>query len=279
MKAKRIFAAVAVVALLTAGAGFYFMNWHKNEMAALQHECDLAVSKAQEEDQRRQEVEASLEEIAKKNKDLEDTVETIRRNRDAWKSSSNKFEKALEDLKKKYTVKDTVIESAEIEHKIKEINELAVIEYKYRHTSLLDDHDTFSISILDGTAVPFTKKRCVISMDGKIKVGIDVNKVTVKTDNVSKKISIGLPESKVLSNELDENTLYVYLEEDTVFNKVKAQDHSNLRQKIKNESQELAKENGVMEQAGERVKLLIQTMLEQIPDVKDQYTIEFHTVK
>lgn len=155
---------------------------------------------------------------------------------------------------------------------------MAVIEYNYRQTSFIDEHDTFSISLLDGKSIPFTGKRCVISMDGKIKIGIDVDKVTVETDNVSKKIIIGLPKSKVLSNELDENTLYVYLEEDSLFNKVKAQDHSNLRQKIKSESQVFAKENGVMDQADERARTLIKTMLEQISDVKDYYTIEFTTV-
>ena len=112
-----------------------------------------------------------------------------------------------------------------------------------------------------------------------IKAGIDADQVTVNADNKSKKITIGLPDPKILSNELDENSLYVYLEEDSIFNKVRAQDHSNLRQKIKDESQELAKENGVMEQATERVKLLIRTMLEQIPDIKDNYSIEFEKVK
>ena len=280
MKAKTILFTVVIVAGLAVGAGFYFMNWHNNEMEALQEKCDTAIAQAQEEDERCKEVEAALDEIAKKNKNLEDTVETIKRNRDAWKNKTTRLETTLNDLKKKYTAKETIIESAEIEHQIREINELAVIEYKYRHTSVIDDHDTFKkIIFLDGTSIPFTQKRVIISMDGTIKAGIDADKVTVNTDNRSKKITIGLPDPQILSNELDENSLYVYLEEDTIFNKVKAQDHSNLRQKIKDESQNLAKENGVMEQATERVKLLIRTMLEQIPDIKDNYTIEFEKVK
>lgn len=279
MKAKSIILTFIIVAGLAVGAGFYFMNWHNKKMEELQEQCNWAIAHASEEDERRKEVEESLEEMAKKNKDLEDLVETVKRNRDAWKSSSNRFETALNEMKKKYTRKETVIESAEIEHQIREINELAVIEYKYRHTSVLDEQDMFSISFLDGTAIPFTQKRCIISMDGTIKAGIDADQVTVNPDNKSKKIIIGLPAPKVLSNELDEKSLYVYLEQDTVFNRVRAQDHSNLRQRIKAEAQQLAKENGVMEQATERVKLLIKTMLEQVPDIKESYSIEFEEVK
>lgn len=230
-------------------------------MAALQKECDAAVKAAQEDDERSKEIEAALNDYAKQNKELEDRIETIINNRNAWREKSKKLEQTINDLKEKYTVKDTVIEAAEIEHEIKEINELAVIEYKYRHTRFLDERDTFSISLLEGTGIPFTQKRCVISMDGIIKAGIDADKVTVKADNVKKIITIGLPESKILSNELDENSLYVYLEEDSIFNKARAQDHSNLRQKMKDESQKLAKDNDVLEQADERAGLLIKAML------------------
>lgn len=280
MKVKAVLLTAVIVAGLAAGAGFYFMNWHNKEIAAVEAQRDSAIAQAKEEDERRKEVETALDEMAKKNKDLEDLVETVKRNRDAWKSQSNRFETALNDLKKKYTAKETVIESAEIEHEIREISELAVIEYKYRNASVIDDHDTFKkIVFLDGTSIPFTQKRVIISMNGTIKAGIDAEQVTVNTDNKSKKITIGLPDPKILSNELDENSMYVYLEEDTIFNKVRAQDHSDLRQKIKDESQDLAKENGVMEQATERVKLLIRTMLEQIPDIKDNYSIEFEKLK
>ena len=277
-KFKKFIAAAAAAAILITGAVIYFMVWHNRKMAELQQKYERAERTAQEENERCKEVEAALDELSKKDKDLEDRIETIRSNRDAWKERSHKIENALNDLKEKYTVSDTVIDSEEIRHDIQKINELAVMEYKYRNTAMISDNRNFNISILDETAVPFTGKECIISMDGIIKVGIDANQVAVDTDESSKKIIVHLPAPKVLSNELDENSLFVYTEKDSIFNRLKAQDHSRLRQEIKDDAKELAEDNGILQQADERVKLLIQTMLEQIPDVKSRYTIEFKSV-
>ena len=220
-----------------------------------------------------------MDEIAKQNKDLEDEIEIITNNRDSWKNKCIKIaNNTVTNIRESISETHRVIEATEIEHKIKDIEELSVIEYKYKQTCVIDEKDTFNFFLLDGTENPFTNKKLVVSMVGKIKAGIEADKVTVETDSASKKIIIGLPASKILSNELDEDSFYVYLEEDTIFNRLKAQDHSALRQKINDESRQFAIDNGVLEQADERVHQLIRTMLEQIPDVKDYYTIEFKTV-
>ena len=104
---KRIIAVIAVAAVLATGVGgyFYFMNWHNKQMADMKKKCDAAVKAAQEEDERRQEVETSLNELAKNNKDLEKRIEIIINNRDAWEKKSKKLEEKIEDYKKKYTRK------------------------------------------------------------------------------------------------------------------------------------------------------------------------------
>ena len=276
MKIKKVIAIAVAVVVLIGGAGFGFMRWHNQKMKEMQEKCDREIELAKEEEARRIEVERSLDELAKKNKELADAVEIARTNRNSWEA---KYKAAIKNIKDKISDPVVVIDSAEIKHEILKINELAVMEYKYRNTGMIDAHDTFNISFLNGKKIPFSSKMCIISMDGTIKVGIDANKVDVEADNKSKKITIQLPESKVLSNELDEKSIYVYSEDDSFFNRLSAKDHSNIRQQIKNDATRLAQDNGIIKQADDRVKELIKTMLEKIPNIKDNYEIEFKTIE
>ena len=276
MKIKKIIAAAIAVVVLIGGAGFGFMRWHNKKMEEVRHDVTIAKDETAEERERRIEIEKSLKELAKKNKDLADAVEIAKANRDSWKA---KYKKLVASIKPIIVNPVVNIDSTEIKHEILKINELAVMEYKYRNTGMINAHDTFNVSFLNGKKIPFSSKMCIISMDGTIKVGIDANKVNVGTDNMSKKITIQLPESQVLSNELDEKSLYVYSEDDSFLNRLSAQDHSDLRQKIKDDATKLAEDNGIIKQADDRVKELIKTMLEKIPNIKDNYEIEFKTVK
>ena len=277
MTVKKIIAAAIAVVILAGGAGFGFMRWHNQKMKEMQEKCDREIELAKEEEERRIEVEKSLDEMAKKNKELADAVEIARANRDSWQAKCKKLELRIEDLLE--IVHIETLDSVEIKHAIQKINEYIVLAYNYRNTAMIENHETFQISILNGTKVPFSEKVCVISMDGTIKIGIDVNKVDVECNDRSKTITVSLPKSKVLSNELHEDTLYVYTEKDSIFNRLNATDHSKLRSKIKEDSERLAQENGALDQADERAQHLIQTMLEQIPNVKANYTIEFKTIE
>jgi len=159
-----------------------------------------------------------------------------------------------------------------ITEEVKNIGELATVNYKYTNVGTLDASTKFKNTDF---VIPGTAKTLVITMDGEMKIGFDVNEIKVEGNEETKTITITLPKPIVLSNELDEDSLKVYEESSGLFSDVTAEDTSSARKAIKSKSLEYAKKNGVYELATTNAQLIIKTMLEAIPGLKDTYTIEF----
>lgn len=125
---------------------------------------------------------------------------------------------------------------------VKELKELATIQYKYKEIASREDWNTlFNIKL------PFTKSSFIVSYTGILKLGIDLSETKVDVDENSKTIKVTLPESKVLSNELDLKSLKVYDEKNSIFNPVKVKDYSEFTQSGKENSEKDARESGVFE--------------------------------
>lgn len=163
-------------------------------------------------------------------------------------------------------------DAAAIMEEIKEIGELATVEYRYTNVGTLDaSKKLFKTSV----NIPGTKKTVVMTMDGIIKVGVDVDGISISSDEASKTIKITLPKARLLSNELDENSIQIYDETDGMFNPITLEDSSTLRNEIKMKSEQNAQANGVFEQAEENAKIILRCILEAIPGLKDTYKIQF----
>lgn len=169
-----------------------------------------------------------------------------------------------------------VVDAKEFESEIQDISELATIEYRYTNVGIVDGKKQFSFWAQD---IPFTEKTAVIVMDGKIKAGIDCKQVSVKCNNLTKKIVVKLPHSSILSNELDEKSLQVVKDEQSIFNKLTQEDHNNLRKQIKDTALENAKKSNVNEIADEKAQNLIRNIIESAPNVKGTYDVEFEYIK
>lgn len=114
-----------------------------------------------------------------------------------------------------------------------------------------------------------------MTMDGIIKVGVDVDGISISSDEASKTIKITLPKARLLSNELDENSIQIYDETDGMFNPITLEDSSTLRNEIKMKPEQNVQANGVFEQAEENAKIILRCILEAIPGLKDTYKIQF----
>lgn len=95
------------------------------------------------------------------------------------------------------------ITSTALTQKIRDINELAVSEYDYTKVGKFSNSLKFN-----GWTVPLTQKSFLITYEGKMKAGVDLSDVQVeKTNN---KIIVKTSAVKILSNEIDENSIKVY---------------------------------------------------------------------
>ena len=153
---------------------------------------------------------------------------------------------------------------------IKELKELATIQYKYKEIASREDWNTlFNIKL------PFTKSSFIVTYTGILKLGIDLSETKVEVDENSKTIKVTLPESKVLSNELDLKSLKVYDEKNSIFNPVKVQDYTEFTQNGKENAEKDAKESGVFDQSKEIAKKVITDLLNLTKEIKENYKIVF----
>lgn len=139
---------------------------------------------------------------------------------------------------------------------LKAIGELATQAGYYTNVEIIEDSKK-----LWKITLPFTSSKYIFSYDGIIKAGIDFEEIEWSVNDVTKKITVKLPEMKILSNEIDTNSLYVYDESRSIFSPLTVNDINDSLISLKAESEEKAIGNGILEEAEENAKVLIQGFL------------------
>ncbi len=199
---------------------------------------------------------------------LEERVNEILSQLDSEKAEKESLLQKIDDA---LTEQEILFDSAAIMEEVCDIEELATLEYRYTNVGTVDAAKQFTNTDIN---IPFSKKTAVVTMDGIIKVGIDVEQIGIETVEEEKKIIVRVPEAKLLSNELDENSVQIYDEKNGLFNKLTLEDGSAIRQEIKDKAVENAVKNGVYEQAIRNVENVLRCMIEAAPGGKD-YQIVF----
>lgn len=187
-------------------------------------------------------------------------------------TSEEEKESLIQQIDEMIATEEVYFDSAVVMEEIKDIGELATIEYRYTNVGTIDSSKKLFGSDVD---IPLTKKSAIITMDGVIKVGVDVDKIHIETNNTLKTITVLLPKAKILSNELDENSMTTYDETNGVFNNITLEDSSSIREAIKKKSVENAEKNGIYDQAKTNAENIVRCIIESVPGVKDNYKILF----
>ncbi len=113
----------------------------------------------------------------------------------------------------------TEITSDLLSQQIQSISELASVEYNYTNMGKYENQATFY-----GWKVPFTTKSFILSYDGKIKAGIDMSLVEVNVHGQN--IDITIPQAKILSHEIDQESIEVFDETKNIFNQISITDYN-----------------------------------------------------
>lgn len=152
---------------------------------------------------------------------------------------------------------------------LKDIGELATQSGFFTVVNVIDDSKK-----IGNWSVPFTSSKYIFSYDGVIKAGIDFAEIEWTLDEPTKTIKILLPEPKIISRLLDEDSLKIYDERNNIFTPLSLGDIQNSRQEMLAEIEETARKNGLLEEAGENAKVLIKGFLGAIYD-PTEYTYTF----
>lgn len=135
---------------------------------------------------------------------------------------------------------------------LKNIGELATQSGFFTEVNVIDDAKK-----LFNWNIPFTASKYVFSYDGVIKAGIDFKEIEWSTNETDKTVNVKLPEAKILSETLKEDSLEIYDEKQSVFTPLTLTDIQESRQEMLRELEQTAKENGLLEQAEENAKVLV----------------------
>lgn len=161
------------------------------------------------------------------------------------------------------------ISATTILNQLQEANELTIMEYRYTKVGKFENSLT-----LNGWEIPLTTKSFLLTYDGVIKAGVDMTQAEIMTQDHT--IVIALPQIAILSNVIDESSIEVYDESRNLFNPIKIEDYTAFATQQKQLVEEEAMENGLESQAATKAQEILTKMLEMIPEVKENYTIEIN---
>lgn len=142
-----------------------------------------------------------------------------------------------------------------LESKLSEISELASVTYRYTNMAQFENSSDFY-----GVTLPFTTKKFILTYDGTIKAGIDLDQVRI--DVTGNAVTVRLPEARILSHEIDEDSVEIFDEKTSIFNPFTVEDFTAFQAEQKQEIEEKALERGLLEEASEKAENSVRLLLE-----------------
>ncbi len=154
-----------------------------------------------------------------------------------------------------------------IEAKFTEVSELVTVTYNY--TSM----GTFSNQLMfKDWKIPLTSKSFIVQYDGIIKAGIDLGETKVETDGYT--ITITIPDTKVLSHEIDEGSVQVLDEKTNLFNPIEVEDVTGFEEEQKKINEDTAIEKGLLTEAKKNAEDALKVLILGMDGGKN-YTVVF----
>ena len=154
----------------------------------------------------------------------------------------------------------------DVETELRDIAELMTYEYYYAGTASITDSKQFLIT---GWDVPFTEHEIRMTYAGTIKVGYDLNQMSIDVDNDKKIITIALG-NQIIENNLPEESVET-IEKNNILNLIRSDEVTNRLAEIKTEEYNSAVDQGINDLAEKNVKEIIE---EKLADIEG-YTVYF----
>ena len=143
---------------------------------------------------------------------------------------------------------------------LRSVQELATVEYHYTNMGKFENQVDFY-----GWKVPFTTKSFLVSYDGVIKAGVDLGMAEVEVDQSGKTVTVTLPESRILSHEIPEESIQVFDETHNIFNPITIEDYTGFTKDQKDEVEQRAVDEGLLTGAAEKARSAVEAFASLLP--------------
>ena len=129
---------------------------------------------------------------------------------------------------------------------------------------------------LFGITIPFTQTKYIYSYDTIIKAGFDFKNIVWSVSENNKEIKVTIPKAKVLSIEVKEDSLKIYHEQNGIFTRIRLKENNIAFKNMKKRAQKDAIANGLLKNAQENAKPVIQGFIGKLYNLKE-YKIKYIT--
>lgn len=136
---------------------------------------------------------------------------------------------------------------------------------------------TSDVRTLFGMDIPFTQSKYVYSYDVVIKAGFDFAEIEPIVDEDNKTITIKMPAAKILSNEIKDDSLEIYLEKESIFTPITLTENNEARIELKNKAIKDAVKNDLFEDTRKNAELLLKSFIGKQYDL-NTYKLVFEHV-
>ena len=172
----------------------------------------------------------------------------------------------------------SVVQSAEemeavlVESQVLAAGELVTAHYMYTELGQYANSKEFY-----GAKIPFTTSKFMVAYDGVIKAGIDLEGVSVKADSLTKTVTIAVPQAGIISHDMDKDSVQIYDEKHSVFNKLTLEDYTQFFADQEASVEAKAREKGLLAEAQEEAVSQLRNLLQPVIDVAGggEWTLEF----
>lgn len=120
--------------------------------------------------------------------------------------------------------------------------------------------------------IPFTNSKYIYSYGVNIKAGYDFGEIHCEVQENS--IVVEMPEAKILSSEIDQDSFKVYLEDESIFNQISLEENNESMKKLKEQAEADAIESGLLDNARSNAETILTGFLGNLYDL-NQYQIVF----
>ena len=149
--------------------------------------------------------------------------------------------------------------------RLRSVQELVTVSYYYTNMGRFENQVDFY-----GWKVPFTTKSFIVSYDGVIKAGVDLDRLQVTVGD--EEITVTLPESRIISHEIPEDSLEVFDESDNLFNHITIEDYTAFTRDQKSAMEQRAVDGGLLARADQEARTAVNSLLGIMPGLED-YTL------
>lgn len=158
------------------------------------------------------------------------------------------------------------ITSTIVEEQLQSVKELTTLKYKYTNVGAFENQSEFY-----GIKIPLTLKKFIVSYDGVINAGVVLDNADITVSGNT--INISLPPSQILSHEIDEDSLQIFDEQNSIFNQLQIEDYSAFRKDQKQKTESKVIEEGILVEAMKNTKIAIEELLNINPEISNEYNI------